>query len=161
MLRVEVHDSANSLSLKLDGRFTGDDAENTRTLIARCREGMRLIIDLTDVTFIDSVGEESTIVFWPVRGGVRCFEHPIRSTYVSACICALLEMGHRSLSRFPQNSDAGPLDVSWKTRKSENLRQARCDFPRFRAEFSRHPSRCFPPHSSSSASSSLRKSWDD
>ena len=58
MLRVEVHNSANSLSLKLEGRFTGDDAESTRTLITRCREGMRLVVDLTDVIFIDSVGEE-------------------------------------------------------------------------------------------------------
>ncbi len=58
MLRVEIHDSANSLSLKLDGRFCGDDAENTRTLITRCREGMRLVVDLTDITFIDSMGEE-------------------------------------------------------------------------------------------------------
>ena len=58
MLRVEIHDSANSLSLKLEGRFTGYHAENTRTLITRCREGMRLIVDLTDVAFIDSVGEE-------------------------------------------------------------------------------------------------------
>lgn len=58
MLRVEIRDSANSLSLKLEGRFTGDDAENTRTLITRCREGMKLVVDLTDVIFIDSVGEE-------------------------------------------------------------------------------------------------------
>jgi hypothetical protein len=58
MLRVEIHDSANSLSLKLEGRFTGDDAETTRGLITGCREGMRLVVDLTDVTFIDSVGEE-------------------------------------------------------------------------------------------------------
>jgi hypothetical protein len=33
MLRVEIYDSANSLSLKPEGRFTGDDAENIRTLI--------------------------------------------------------------------------------------------------------------------------------
>src|SRR5271165_7474318 len=58
MLRVEVHDSANSLSFKLEGRFTGVDAENTRSLITRCREGMGLVVDLTEVTFIDSVGEE-------------------------------------------------------------------------------------------------------
>jgi len=58
MLRVEIHDSANSLSLKLEGRFTGDDADNTRTLIARCHDGMTLVVDLTEVTFIDSVGEE-------------------------------------------------------------------------------------------------------
>jgi hypothetical protein len=58
MLRVEMHNSANSLSLKLEGRFTGDDAESTRTLITRHRAGLRLVVDLTDVTFIDFVGEE-------------------------------------------------------------------------------------------------------
>jgi len=58
MLRVEIHNSPQTLSLRLEGRFTGDDAENTRTLMTRCREGMRLIVDLTEVTFIDSLGEE-------------------------------------------------------------------------------------------------------
>ena len=58
MLRVEIHNYPQTLSLRLEGRFTGDDAENTRTLMTRCREGMRLLVDLTDVTFIDSIGEE-------------------------------------------------------------------------------------------------------
>jgi hypothetical protein len=61
MLRVEIQDSANALSLKLEGRFTGDDAENTRALMARCQDGITLVVDLTEVTFIDSVGEE---VLW-------------------------------------------------------------------------------------------------
>ena len=72
MLRVDIRDSANALSLKLEGRFTGNDAENTRTLMARCHDGMTLVVDLTEVTFIDSDGGRSTIVFWPVRGGIRC-----------------------------------------------------------------------------------------
>ena len=58
MLRSEIHNSANSLCLKLEGRFAGEDAENTRTLVTRCRDGMRLVVDLTDVIFIDSGGEE-------------------------------------------------------------------------------------------------------
>jgi hypothetical protein len=58
MLRVEVHHSADSLSLRLEGRFTGNDAENTRALMARCQHPMTLVVDLTEVTFIDSVGEE-------------------------------------------------------------------------------------------------------
>lgn len=57
MLRAEMHDFENVLNLKLEGRFTGDDAENTRTLIARRCDGMKLVVDLTEVTFIDSVGE--------------------------------------------------------------------------------------------------------
>ena len=51
-------DSANDSSLKPEGRFTGDDAENTRVLITRFRDGMRFVLDLTDVTFMDSAGEE-------------------------------------------------------------------------------------------------------
>jgi hypothetical protein len=58
MLRVDIRDSANALSLRLEGRFTGNDARNTRTLMAHCHEGMTVIVDLTEVTFIDSVGEE-------------------------------------------------------------------------------------------------------
>ena len=58
MLRVDIRDSANAVSLKLEGRFTGNDAQNTRALMARCHDGMTLIVDLTEVTFIDSVGEE-------------------------------------------------------------------------------------------------------
>jgi len=57
MLRVDIHNSADTLSLKVEGRFTGDDAENTRTLMTRCRDGMRLVVDLTDIIFIDAVGE--------------------------------------------------------------------------------------------------------
>jgi hypothetical protein len=63
MLRVEMHDSANMLNLKLVGRFTGNDAEDTRMLITREHIGMRLIVDLTDLTFIDSVGEEVLSLF--------------------------------------------------------------------------------------------------
>ena len=58
MLRVDIRDSANALSLKLEGRFTGNDAEKTRPLMARCHDGMALVVDLTEVTFIDSLGEE-------------------------------------------------------------------------------------------------------
>jgi hypothetical protein len=58
MLRVDIRDSVNTLSIKLEGRFTGNDAENTRMLMTRCREEVRLVVDLTEVTFIDSVGEE-------------------------------------------------------------------------------------------------------
>jgi anti-anti-sigma regulatory factor len=58
MLRVDIRDSANTLSIKLEGRFTGDDAERTRMLMTRCRNGARLVVDLTEVVFIDAVGEE-------------------------------------------------------------------------------------------------------
>ena len=58
MLRVEIHDSADTLILKLEGRFTGNDAEHTRTLAARFAARGKLLVDLTEVVFIDAAGEE-------------------------------------------------------------------------------------------------------
>ena len=58
MLRVEICDSAETLILRLEGRFTGDDAEQTRTLAARFAARGKLLVDLTEVVFIDAVGEE-------------------------------------------------------------------------------------------------------
>jgi STAS domain-containing protein len=58
MLRVEIQGSPDTLILKLEGRFTGDDAEHSRSLLAHCLGGVKLVVDLTEVTFIDSVGEE-------------------------------------------------------------------------------------------------------
>jgi hypothetical protein len=58
MLRIEVHDSAETLTVRLEGRFAGDDAEHTRTLAARFATRRKLLVDLTEVVFIDAVGEE-------------------------------------------------------------------------------------------------------
>jgi hypothetical protein len=58
MLRVEICDSAETLILRLVGRFTGDDAEHTRTLAARFAARRKLLVDLTEVVFIDAAGEE-------------------------------------------------------------------------------------------------------
>lgn len=53
MLRVELHDSI----LKLEGRLTSADAEHIRGLIAHSHRLARIVVDLTEVTFVDSVGE--------------------------------------------------------------------------------------------------------
>jgi hypothetical protein len=58
MLRVEICDSAETLILKLEGRFTGSDAEQTRTLTTRLAAREKLLVDLTEVVFVDATGEE-------------------------------------------------------------------------------------------------------
>lgn len=58
MLRVEIRDSAETLILKLEGRFTGSDAEHARTLTTRLAAREMLLVDLTEVEFIDAAGEE-------------------------------------------------------------------------------------------------------
>jgi len=53
MLRVELRDSL----LKLEGRLTGADAEHIRALMTRSYAGPRMVVDVTEVTFVDSFGE--------------------------------------------------------------------------------------------------------
>ena len=58
MFRLTTYHGANALVIKVEGEFRGEYAENTRTLVAGGKAGMQLVVDLTDVTFVDSVGEE-------------------------------------------------------------------------------------------------------
>ena len=58
MLRVETYNSADTWHILLEGRFTGDDAEHARMLITRCPVGIKLIVDLTEVVFIDDTGKK-------------------------------------------------------------------------------------------------------
>lgn len=57
MLRVETKESDGALICRLEGRFTGEGAEQVRTLVTRSRPEMKLIIDLAEVMYIDAVGE--------------------------------------------------------------------------------------------------------
>ncbi len=58
MLRVEMQESVDTLTFQLEGRFTREGAEHVRTLVTRCDSERRLLVDLTEVMFIDTVGEE-------------------------------------------------------------------------------------------------------
>lgn len=58
MLRVETQQSADTLTFKLEGRLTGEGAEHVRTLVTRGDGEMLLVIDLTEVLYIDAVGEQ-------------------------------------------------------------------------------------------------------
>ena len=63
MFRVEMHDGVNAVVMKIEGQLRGHYAEYTRTLVTSCDTGMRLVVDLTDVTFVDAVGEDVLSLF--------------------------------------------------------------------------------------------------
>jgi hypothetical protein len=63
MFRVEMHHGANAVVMKIEGQLSGDYAEHTRTLLTRCNTEVKLVVDLTDVTFVDSVGEDVLSLF--------------------------------------------------------------------------------------------------
>jgi hypothetical protein len=63
MLRVETQESDNVLAVKLEGRFSRDDATHVRILVTSRKIEKGLVVDLTDVTFVDSVGEATLSFF--------------------------------------------------------------------------------------------------
>jgi hypothetical protein len=58
MLRFDIRNSGETWHIMLEGRLTGDDAEQVRTQITRCPVSVKLVVDLTEVVFIDNVGEQ-------------------------------------------------------------------------------------------------------
>jgi len=68
MLRVEMHDGDGKLIMRLYGRISGEYAEDIRNLLMRCNPEMRLVVDLTEVTFVDAAGEELLSLFGQQSG---------------------------------------------------------------------------------------------
>jgi hypothetical protein len=58
MLRVRTQELDGALICRLEGRFTGEGAEHVRLLVTRCDSKLELVVDLTEIMFIDAIGEE-------------------------------------------------------------------------------------------------------
>jgi hypothetical protein len=69
MLRVELHDASNSIWLRVEGRFVGAFAEEARTLVLRCKLPWKLVVDLSEITFVDVGGEQ--VLSWLGRIGAQ------------------------------------------------------------------------------------------
>jgi len=67
MLRVEFQDVGNTVTMRLEGRFVGAFAKDARDLVTRCKIPLRLVVNLSEVTFVDAVGEE--VLSWLARIG--------------------------------------------------------------------------------------------
>ncbi len=66
MVRVEIRDSINAFVVRLQGRFAGQEAEQVGRAAARFHSELRLVVDLTDVTSIDPVGENTLLKLVPL-----------------------------------------------------------------------------------------------
>ena len=67
MLRVECHDVGDTVTLRLEGRLVGEFAQDARDLVMRCKIPLRLVVNLSEVTFVDVMGEE--VLLWLARIG--------------------------------------------------------------------------------------------
>jgi hypothetical protein len=67
MLRVERHHIGDTVTLRLEGRLVGEFAKDARDLVTRCKIPRRLVVNLSEVTFVDLMGEEALL--WLARIG--------------------------------------------------------------------------------------------
>ena len=101
MLRIETQELDGAFVCRLEGRFTGDGAEQVRTLVTRCGDKLELVVDLTEVMFIDAVGE-NVLSFMRKLGAEFVAE-----TAYSHDVCERLQLplvcNHKPHSRIPHN----------------------------------------------------------
>jgi hypothetical protein len=58
MFRAEIRQLTTGPTLTMEGRLIGDWAEQAKSLVTKDLVPKGLIVDLTDVTYVDSVGEQ-------------------------------------------------------------------------------------------------------
>lgn len=93
MLRVEFNDDGTGgLMVRLFGRMVGPYAEDARKALAGRRLPASLVVDLSEVTFVDHFGEQ--VLLWLGRLGARFVAN---SVYVrSVCECLQLHISKES-----------------------------------------------------------------
>lgn len=70
MLRVEFNDDGKgALIVRLFGRMVGPFAENARNAMANRQLPASIVVDLSEVTFVDLLGEQ--VLLWLGRLGAR------------------------------------------------------------------------------------------
>jgi hypothetical protein len=103
MLRVETQQLDGALICRLEGRFTGEGAEEVRRLVTRYDSKLDLVVDLTDVMFIDAIGEE--VLLFVKRLGAQF----VAETAYSRDVCERLQLPFigklKSNMQVPVNSE--------------------------------------------------------
>ena len=87
MLRVEFnHIGDGALAVRLFGRLVGPYAEDARIAVARLQLPPSIVVDLSEVSFIDSLGEQ--VLLWLGRLGATFVANDV----YTRCICERLQL---------------------------------------------------------------------
>jgi len=86
MLRVQTQELDDALICRLEGRFTREGAEEVRRIVTRCDSKLELVVDLTDMMFIDTIGED--VLLFVKRLGAQF----VAETSYSRDVCERLQL---------------------------------------------------------------------
>ena len=103
MLRVETQQLDGALICRLEGRFAGEGAQEVRRLVMGCDSELELVVDLTDVMFVDAIAEQ--VLLFIKRLGAQF----VAETSYSRDVCERLQLSFigkpRSNMLAPVNSE--------------------------------------------------------
>jgi len=80
MVRVEFHEKDSVTTVRIEGRFGGRFAEDAKNLITSRKILGKLVVDLSELTWADSVGEE--VLSWLGRLGCKFVAGNAYSSFV-------------------------------------------------------------------------------
>ena len=69
MFRAELNRFSDGSLMKMEGRLVGDWANEVKSLLARGPVPKGIIVDLTEVSYVDAVGEQ--VLIWLSSLGAR------------------------------------------------------------------------------------------
>ena len=99
MFRAQIFQSANGPTLKMEGNLVGQWAEEAKLLVTNGPVPRGLIVDLTDVSYVDSVGEK--VLSWFASVGASF----LATAVYSAALCEQLQLPvHDMASVSPEQS---------------------------------------------------------
>ena len=110
MLRMEFYELPDCMKMRMEGRFVRDFAEHARTLIGDSPLPSKLIVDLSEVNFVDAVGEE--VLLWFKEIGLTF----IAESAYSRDVCERLQLPIESKRPSPH------IDVTELARRAQRCR---------------------------------------
>ena len=97
MFRAEIDGAANGPTLKMEGRLVGEWAEQAKSLVIKNSVPNGLIVDLTDVTYVDSIGEQVLTWFKSIGAGF------IGKNIYASTLCERLQLPFQEKASAPRS----------------------------------------------------------
>ncbi len=85
MFRAEIRWLENGPTLKMEGKLAGDWAEQARDLVTKDLVPKRLVVDLTEVSYVDSAGER--LLKWLASVGAVFVARSVYAVAVCERLC--------------------------------------------------------------------------
>lgn len=91
MLRVEFYTKGNLIIMRIEGRFVGSFAQDAYNLVAAKQLPAGLVVDLTELSYIDEAGE--SVLSWLARIGCKFLAGNTYSSYICSTLSLPIARG--------------------------------------------------------------------